>query len=144
MFSKTCEYGIRACIYIATQTLSNKKVSLTEVSHEIESPQAYTSKILQRLGRNHIIQSDKGPGGGFFMLQPQIEQTTLLHIVYAIDGEGIFNGCGLGLKDCNASKPCPVHNHFVAIRTDLKNMLQSTFVNALALEYKQGLSYLKR
>ena len=52
MFSKACEYGIRASIYIAQQSLLDRKVSLKEISEAIESPTAYTSKILQKLTRN--------------------------------------------------------------------------------------------
>ena len=45
MFSKSCEYGLRAIIYIAQQTNLNNKVSLTTISEEIDSPQAFTAKI---------------------------------------------------------------------------------------------------
>ena len=66
MFSKACEYGIRASIFIAEQSLLDKKVSLKDIAKAIDSPEAYTSKILQQLSRNFIINSDKGPTGGFF------------------------------------------------------------------------------
>ena len=55
MFSKACEYAIRASIYIAKQSQNASKVSLKDVAMAIESPEAYTSKILQQLSRNHII-----------------------------------------------------------------------------------------
>jgi Rrf2 family iron-sulfur cluster assembly transcriptional regulator len=51
MFSKACEYGIRASIFIAEQSLLDRKVSLKDVAEAIESPSAYTSKILQRLSK---------------------------------------------------------------------------------------------
>lgn len=31
----------------------------------------------------------------------------LADIVRAIDGDQIFNGCGLGFQQCNAQNPCP-------------------------------------
>ena len=49
MFSKACEYGIRASIYIASQTQIGNRVSLVDVVKKIESPEAFTSKILQKL-----------------------------------------------------------------------------------------------
>ena len=49
MFSKTCEYGLRAVIFIAQQTKSEKKVGITTISEAIASPQAFTAKILQQL-----------------------------------------------------------------------------------------------
>ena len=67
MFSKACEYGIKASIFIAQQSLLDRKVNLREIAEAIESPTAYTSKILQKLSRQKIINTDKGPTGGFSM-----------------------------------------------------------------------------
>ena len=144
MFSKACEYGIRASIYIAEQSLLERKVSLIEVAESIESPTAYTSKILQQLARNSIINSDKGPTGGFSMDKQKLETVKLSTVVYTIDGDSIYNGCGLGLKMCNDDKPCPVHNQFKIIRDELKNMLENTTVKSLALDFEKGLTFLKR
>lgn len=43
-FLKACEYGIRASIYIASQTQIGNRVSLVDVVKKIESPEAFTSK----------------------------------------------------------------------------------------------------
>ena len=90
MFSKACEYGIRAAIYIAQQSLVDRKVSLKDVAKAIESPIAYTSKILQKLSKNSIIKSDKGPTGGFSMDITVLENVKLCSIVYAIDGDAVY------------------------------------------------------
>ncbi|MES2394887.1 MAG: Rrf2 family transcriptional regulator [Bacteroidota bacterium] len=144
MFSKACEYGIRASIFIAEQSLLDRKVSLKDVAEAIDSPAAYTSKILQKLSRNNIINSDKGPTGGFSMDENELEKVKLSSIVFAIDGESVYNGCGLGLKKCNEKMPCPVHNQFKMIRDELKKMLETTTVKSLAMDYEKGFSFLKR
>lgn len=144
MFSKACEYGIRATIYIAEQSLLGRKVSLKEVSNAIESPSAYTSKILQKLSKSNIIYSEKGPTGGFSIEQNDLEKLKLKSIVYALDGEDIYKGCGLGLKKCNEKKPCSVHNQFKSIREELKNMLETTSIKSLAIDFEKGKSFLKR
>ncbi len=94
MFSKACEYGIRATIYIAKKSLLDKKVSLKEVAKAIDSPEAYTSKILQKLAKNNIINSNKGPTGGFSMDIQKTDEVKLSTIVYTIDGDDIYKGCG--------------------------------------------------
>ncbi|MEZ4911503.1 MAG: Rrf2 family transcriptional regulator [Saprospiraceae bacterium] len=144
MFSKACEYGIRASIFIAEQSQKDKKVSLKEVAAAIESPAAYTSKILQQLSKNNIIISEKGPTGGFSMDNTKLEKVKLSTIVFAIDGDNIYNGCGLGLKKCNEKQPCPVHNQFKLIRDELKKMLETTSVKSLAIDYEKGQTFLKR
>ena len=65
MFSKTCEYGIRATIFIASQSYQNTRVGLKDIAKKIDSPEAFTAKILQILSRSAIIRSIKGVGGGF-------------------------------------------------------------------------------
>ena len=144
MFSKACEYGIKASIYIAEQSLAGRKVGLKEISEAIESPTAYTSKILQQLCRNVIINSDKGPTGGFSMDIEKIEKIKLNAIVFAIDGDSIYNGCGLGLKKCDEKKPCPVHDQFKIVRDELKKMLENTTVKTLAMDHEKKLTFLKR
>lgn len=144
MFSKTCEYGIRATIYIAEQSLMNRKVSLKEIAKSIDSPEAFTSKILQQLSASNLINSDKGPKGGFSMDYALLEKVKLSNIVFAIDSDNIYKGCGLGLKKCNEKMPCPVHNQFKTVRDDLKRMLETTTIKSLTLGLKDGLTFLKR
>ncbi|HEY9169039.1 MAG TPA: Rrf2 family transcriptional regulator [Lutibacter sp.] len=144
MFSKACEYGIRATIYIAKKSLLEEKVSLKEVATAIDSPEAYTSKILQKLAKNNIINSNKGPTGGFSMDKQKTEEVKLSTIVYTIDGDDIYKGCGLGLEKCNEQMPCPVHNQFKIIRDDLKIMLETTTITSLTMGLKDGLTFLKR
>lgn len=144
MFSKACEYGIRASIYIAEQSMLGKKVSLKDVAAAINSPEAYTSKILQKLSRHEIVNSNKGPNGGYSMEKQKINEMKLSSIVFAIDGDNIYNGCGLGMPSCDDNKPCPVHYQFKVIREELKNMLETTTVKSLTLGLASELTFLRR
>jgi len=144
MFSKACEYGIRATIYVAAQSLRNDRTSLKAIAEEIGSPVAFTAKIMQQLVRNNIMYSVMGPTGGFKMDKDRIDEVKLSEVVNAIDGNAIYRGCGLGLKKCDASRPCPVHDKFAKIRNDLQQMLESTSVYELATGLEVGLTYLKR
>jgi Rrf2 family protein len=143
MFSKACEYGIRSAIYIARQSLDGNKASIKTVAKAIDSPEAYTSKILQQLKKNDIIHAEKGPGGGFSMDRRTMESTSLKQLVYAFDGDQIYKACGLGLKECNAEKPCPLHEQFAGIRNELTRVLDSTSIGSLATQLQDGISFLK-
>lgn len=144
MFSKACEYGIKASVYIIDSSLKNQKVSMKDVAKAIDSPEAYTSKILQQLSRSNIIQSEKGPTGGFSVEKDKIDQLNLSTIVAAIDGDSIYKGCGLGFHQCNETKPCVIHHQFKTIRADLKTMLEDTLLVDLSGDIEKGLSFLKR
>ncbi|MGJ8548902.1 RrF2 family transcriptional regulator [Winogradskyella wichelsiae] len=143
MFSKACEYGIKAAIFIAINSAENRRVSPKEISEEIDSPQAFTAKILQALVKNNIVKSVRGAYGGFEIDKAQIAETKLSQIVYAIDGDNIYKGCGLGLHTCDENHPCPVHDKFKTIREELRDMLENTNLEQLALDIKSGVSFLK-
>lgn len=144
MFSKACEYGIKAALYIATQSLQGERVMLKEIAREINSPEAFTAKILQQLARRRIVDSLKGPYGGFLIEKDRLDKIPLSEIVSAIDGDEIYRGCGLGLKQCNAKQPCPLHDKFVEIRNNLRKMLENTSLYELATGLEVGLTFLKR
>ena len=143
MFSKACEYGIRAMMYIAQKSKEGKRVGIKEISNGIDSPEPFMAKILQELSRKGLVLSIKGPNGGFYM-EAIHKRISLADIVCAIDGNQLFEGCGLGLKACNEKRPCPIHYEFKALRTKLKSMLESTQIEEFTENLEKGLSYLKR
>lgn len=144
MFSKACEYAIRATIYIAEQSNMGKRVSLKDIAASIDSPEAFTAKILQQLSRAEIIDSVKGPTGGFSIEKKKAHQLKIGKIVLAIDGDSIYKGCGLGFKECSEKRPCPVHHKFKKVRDELRHMLETTSIYELSKELEKGLTFLHR
>lgn len=143
MFSKACEYAIRALIYIAQKTEHGGKVGTKEISKGIASPEHFIAKILQDLSRKGLVESTKGPNGGFFIGEDS-KKHTLADIVNAVDGDFLFTGCALGLKSCSEKRPCPLHDEFKAIRTKMHDMLKSASVGEFNEELAQGIKHLKR
>ncbi len=143
MFSKTCEYGIKAVIHVAKVSQKGERVGLKDIAKAIDSPEAFTAKIMQQLSRASIVTSIKGPTGGFEMSENDRVSTTLSAVVQVIDGDGIIRGCGLGLKECNEVNPCPLHNQFAMIQSGIKNMLEHTTIEALANKLDGGIYVLK-
>lgn len=143
MFSKACEYAIRAMMYVAQKSKEGMRVSFKEIAKGIDSPEPFIAKILQELSRKELLLSVKGPNGGFYMDAKHMK-TTLADIVTTIDGDQLFKGCGLGLKACNEKKPCPIHDEFKIIRTKLKSMLETTSVGEFSESLEEGLLHLKR
>ncbi|MFV0306032.1 MAG: RrF2 family transcriptional regulator [Moheibacter sp.] len=144
MFSKSCEYGIRALLYIATQSLEGKRVKVGEIAENSGCPEAFTAKLLGDLKKSEIVCSQTGPYGGFYIEIEEIKNIKLSQIVFAIDGDSVYNGCGLGLAQCDENNPCPMHHHFVEVRNELKKMLETTCLYDLATELKAGETVLVR
>ena len=143
MFSKTCEYALRAMLFVGQKSKEGRKAGIREIAEGIDSPEYFIAKILQELGRKNLVQSMKGPSGGFF-IDKQGMECTLADIVKAIDGDKIFLGCGLGLKECSEKRPCPIHNEFKKIRKEMHDMLQSATLNEFNEKLERKLTFLKR
>ena len=143
IFSKACEYGIRAAIHVARQSLEDSRSNLKDISSEIESPEAYTAKILQTLVKGNIITSVKGAMGGFEVDRKKMSRIRLQDIVIAIDGGFNDKICVLGLKECSQKHPCPVHDQYKHIKSDLISMMQNTTLHDMALGLQKGLTCLK-
>lgn len=142
MFSKSAEYAIRAVFYISKRSYVGERVNLKDIAAKIQSPEAFLGKILQELSKKGIIKSIKGPNGGFFITESEM-QTSLFDVVKAIDGNSLFVGCGIGLSQCSEKHPCPMHHKFKEIRNELRDMLKSTTLvdfNEELLEGRYNLS----
>lgn len=144
MFSKACEYGIRAVLYIASQSLKERRVKIGDIVQQTGSPEAFTGKILGLLSRHGLVDSYTGPGGGFEIKKEKIRQITIEQIVRAIDGNEFFEGCALGLSHCDEKNPCPMHHSVVKIRENMFYVLQHTSIYDLVTKQKNMEMILKR
>ena len=143
MFSKTCEYAIRALIFIAQKSKDGSRVGIKDISAGIDSPEYFIAKILQDLSRKGFVQSAKGPNGGFYMERKNLQQS-VADIVREIDGDKLFSGCGLGLKECSENHPCPIHNDFKHIRQEIKDMLDNSKIEMFVKNLDLKLTFLKK
>ncbi|WP_313636417.1 Rrf2 family transcriptional regulator [Empedobacter sp.] len=105
-------------------------MSIKDVAKGIDSPEYFIAKILQEMTRKDLLQSTKGPTGGFHLNETNLNNS-LANIVKEFDGDKIFNGCALGLKQCSETSPCPLHDQFKGIRNNLKQLLESTTIRDL-------------
>lgn len=134
---------MRAVFFIAHKTAKGGRVGIKEITVGIGSPEHFLAKILQDLSRKGIVQSAKGPNGGFFMETSNL-QRPLSDVVEAVDGNGLFTGCGLGLEYCSESNPCPLHHEFKDIRDKIQHMLQNTTIDEFNDDLNLGITTLKK
>ncbi len=143
MFSKACEYAIRAVIYILTETSNGSRVGIKDISRNTATPEPFIGKVLQVLSRQGIVGSVKGPNGGFF-LHPQAASIPVIDIVKAIDGDDLFVSCGLGIARCSDKKPCPIHHEYKQIRDRVVAMLTDNTIQQLATGFVNGETFLTK
>ncbi len=141
MLSLTCQTAIKAVIFLASKHESGAKYGIKEIATFIGASEHSAGKLLQTLVKAEVIQSSKGPHGGFYLTLKQKKQS-IIHIVEAIDGKDVFKQCGLGFSKCSASHPCPIHNDYKLVRDVFENLCLNKKVCDLCESLSTGLSYL--
>ena len=131
MFKKETEYALRALVYIQLQNLKERRPGIAEIATEIETPQSFTAKILQRMVKQGFVVSLKGINGGFFFDNTK-EDLTLKKIIVSIEGDSLFSGCGFGLKECDENNPCPLHFSYAPIRNAIEKLVTDETIQTLA------------
>lgn len=127
IYSRTCQYALWALLELAREQGTDGKgwVKAEQVAQNLGLPFPMTAKVLQMLVHAHILDSVRGPTGGF-RLRLSPEKIRLIDVVLAIDGPELFDRCALGLPNCDETNPCPVHNAWAPIRDQLRELLKKT------------------
>lgn len=141
MLSSTCKTAIKAVIYLSSKSENDVKTGIKEIARRIKASEHTVGKILQLLARKNIINSVKGPSGGFYLDEVQQEQA-VIHIVKAIEGDAAFKECGLGLTKCSATRPCPIHDEYKVARELMEKIFSKRKVRDLCGSVTNGLAYL--
>ncbi|HVN56674.1 MAG TPA: Rrf2 family transcriptional regulator [Bacteroidales bacterium] len=136
MFNKETQYALRSLVYVQLQNLKGKRPGTIEIAREIEAPQFFTAKILQRLVRAGFVESVKGKGGGFYF-ETGKSDLTLERLIISVEGNRSFSSCGFGLKNCNENNPCPLHEKYAPVRKKIFKLVSEESIQSLAKKVRK-------
>ena len=123
LYSKGCEYAIRALVHMAPEG-ETTRFQAKSVCKKAGIPESFTRKIFQSLVNGWFLHAVRGPCGGYALTKPPAE-ITLYEVILAVDGLDTFEGCILGLDECDATQPCPLHKMWAGGNTVLLETLTS-------------------
>jgi len=112
--------GGRACVGSA-----EKAFTAEELADAADTSADFMHKIMQALRDGGIVESKRGPGGGFRLARDPAD-TTLLEIVNAVQGALHVNRCVIGLDVCERSVECPLRPTWMRIQRELEDGLRGT------------------
>lgn len=135
LFSKSCEYGLRASLYLVSLE-EEGFVSIRTISEELDISFHFLTKTFQKLTDAGLMHSQRGPKGGIALAQ-SADGITLLDIVQAIDGSALFEECVLGLPECGNRQPCPIHERWAEERARLKKIFAQKTLGETAEEVRE-------
>lgn len=82
--SRSVRYAVTALVHLA-KAEPNMPVMAKQIAQEHSIPLEYLLKILHQLTRTRILESTRGPLGGFSLIQSS-DEINLLDVIEAIEG----------------------------------------------------------
>jgi len=104
MISSTAQYALRATVFLGIE--SGGFVGRAAIAEATLVPPDYLLKVLGLLDAKGIVESRRGPGGGY-RLTASPDTITVLQVVLAVDTIPRISECPLGFDD--HQKLCPLH-----------------------------------
>lgn len=140
IFSKPAEYAIHALAELALMS-DNSTPRLGRAGHYVvlstlvertTLPREFLAKILGQLAQAHVLQSAKGPHGGFALARPAHE-ISLLDIVEAVRNRRRVEDRTVSLAQGHKAMPYRPHDLFKPIRQKICDYLSSTTLADIAV-----------
>ena len=95
--SDAASLALHAAVLLAARPAET--VSTREMAEVLPVSEAHLAKVMQRLAKAGLVQSTRGPGGGF-RLGRSAESITLLEVYEAVEGRLESSECLLSSRVC--------------------------------------------
>ena len=113
-------YAIKAMINIALNTSKQPKTLLEIAKHQGISL-SYLEQLFSRLKKSGLVESIKGPGGGY-KLSKGADDIVISDVIQAVDENLETTACN-GKSNCHNNQQCLSHNLWEDLGTEIKNFL---------------------
>lgn len=135
MLSQTAEYALRAMAHLAQVNGDGEARRAEEIAERLDVPRNYLSKILHSLARERLLESTRGPHGGF-RLSGDPESLPLGRIVEVFDPQLLApeRRCLMGQTICSDEEACAAHAHWKEVSVAVRSFFSRTTLADLAAD----------
>lgn len=115
-------------------------VTLSGISQRQEISLSYLEQLFGKLRRHELVESVRGPGGGYTLARPA-EQVTVADIIIAVDEPLDATQCG-GKENCHGSEHqdgsrCMTHDLWANLNAKMVEYLDSVSLKDLVEQQRQ-------
>ena len=130
LYSRGVEYALR-CLRLMAKNPDHPR-TIQSLCEEAQLPEHFTRKMVQPLVKAGLLESLRGPGGGFVFTIPP-KDISLRTVVEEIERGPRKNYCILGQSECVSDNPCALHDQWIKICELTDQLLDRTTVLDLTL-----------
>ncbi len=127
LLTRRTDYAVKALLTIAK---AQRPLPAGELAKELSMPKAFLRGILQTLAAKKILDSAKGPSGGFSLARPA-RRITLASVIKAFQGELSFNDCMFRKRICPDRAVCPLRKEILDIESAVISRFETITINSL-------------
>lgn len=120
--NKSARYALLGLIHLAAKK-DEGRVLVENAAQALELPPSYLAKLFQRMARKGLLESHRGPRGGYVLARPP-EEITLADVVWAtqepVEGR---RECLLEPRGCVGEGFCAIHDDVIAAERRVNDAL---------------------
>lgn len=124
MLNSSAEYALEAALLLAREAPDGRRTS-AELAEALELPANFLSKLLARLRREGVLESRRGPRGGFRLARPPGD-VSLAEVVGPFDDVVRDRPCLLTRSACRDDLPCAAHERWKSLAGRIRRFFRET------------------
>ncbi len=121
-------FAVTAMIDLAL-FVGERPVTLASISERQNISLSYLEQLFAKLRRHKIVESVRGPGGGY-CLGRNSEEITVADVILAVDEPLDATQCG-GLENCKSDHRCMTHDLWSTLNRKMLDYLASVTLSEL-------------
>ncbi|MBR9906328.1 MULTISPECIES: Fe-S cluster assembly transcriptional regulator IscR [Halomonadaceae] len=123
-------YAVTAMLDLALHA-HNGPTSLSDISQRQEISLSYLEQLFARLRRAGLVNSVRGPGGGYLLSQPA-DAISVSKVIDAVNESVDATRCQ-GLSDCQQGDTCLTHHLWCELSVQIRHFLDDMTLAQLML-----------
>lgn len=108
---------------------SKHPVTLAGISERRDISLSYLEQLFSRLRRHELVESVRGPGGGYFLAKP-LSDVSVADIIRAVDEPIDATQCG-GKENCHDEHRCLTHDLWMGLNAHIYDYLENVTLATL-------------
>jgi Rrf2 family transcriptional regulator, iron-sulfur cluster assembly transcription factor len=116
-------------------------VTLAAISGRQGISLSYLEQLFGKLRRHQLVESVRGPGGGYYLAKP-VEQVSVSAIIIAVDEPLDATQCG-GKENCHDDRRCMTHDLWARLNEKMYEYLGSVHLSDLVAEQQKRIHVLQ-